>query len=95
MQKKTPIENTLEAVNDAMLAMGENKVRDVFNALKFGKSWIKRPKTDFEAQIIGHIDAAVSLLQVQRHREAKERIELAQSNLLVFVTRQQQKGGVR
>lgn len=89
---KPNIENTLEGVNDAMMAMRENKVRDAFNAIKFARAWIKRPTTDFESQTLGHLDAAVSLLQVQRHREANERLDLAHRNLLVFVTRAKQAG---
>ncbi len=86
---------TLNSLNDAMAAMRENKVRDAFNELNYARKMLKHPSTVFEAAVKTEIEKSCELLRVQRLREGKDQIEHTQRNVLVYVTRQQQNGGLR
>lgn len=78
---------TLNSLNDAMSAMRENKVRDAFNELNYARKQLKQPTTALESTVRSEIEKSCELLRVQRIREAKEQMELTQTNLLVHVTR--------
>lgn len=82
------IKQTLDYVNEAMGDLREGNVRDAFNNLNYArKTYLKHPTLAFEETVKKSLTEVVELLRAQRMREAKERLENTQRDMLVFVTR--------